>query len=190
MKKLLLSLGLIIAFAFYVVFSNSKSSSLNSQSNQASGNPDQQPQEQAKNTASIPSGKSAGEDDDDDDDDRFAGWVPKIVGTPVVPSSGGSTAVVPSGAYKNGSYTGNVIDAYFGNIQVKAIISGGKITDVQFLDYPKGSGTSLKISNNSMPVLKQEAIKIQNSNVDIVSGATQTSQAFQVALASALSLAK
>ncbi|HEX3096025.1 MAG TPA: hypothetical protein VHQ20_02810, partial [Patescibacteria group bacterium] len=40
---------------------------------------------------------------------------------------------VSAGKYKDGTYTGSVADAYYGNIQVKAIISGGKITDVIFL---------------------------------------------------------
>jgi len=41
-----------------------------------------------------------------------------------------------------------------------------------------------------MPSLKQEAIQTQSAQVDIVSGATQTSQAFIQSLASALTKAK
>ena len=41
-----------------------------------------------------------------------------------------------------------------------------------------------------MPNLKQEAITAQNAQVDIVSGATDTSNAFMQSLSSALSQAK
>ena len=96
----------------------------------------------------------------------------------------------PKGQYRDGSYTGNSADAYYGNIQVKAIISGGKITDVQFLDYPHDRGTSVRINTEAMPYLKQEAIAAQNANVDIVSGATDSSRAFIESLTSALAQAK
>jgi uncharacterized protein with FMN-binding domain len=92
--------------------------------------------------------------------------------------------------YKDGSYTGNSSDAYYGSVQVKAIISGGKITDVQFLSYPKDRNYSAMINSQATPYLKSEAIKAQSANVDIVSGATLTSQAFVQSLQSALDQAK
>lgn len=95
-----------------------------------------------------------------------------------------------TGLYKDGLYTGNVADAFYGNIQVQAVISNGKITDVQFLQYPNDRRTSININTQAMPFLKQEAIAAQNANVDIVSGATDTSIAFRQSLASALSQAK
>lgn len=88
--------------------------------------------------------------------------------------------------YKDGSYTGAVADAYYGPFQVKAIISGGKLTDVQFLQYPNDRGNSISINREAMPYLKQEAIATQNAEVDIVTGATQSSEAFKVSLKSAL----
>ncbi len=93
---------------------------------------------------------------------------------------------VSSGQYKNGEYTGSVADAYYGYVQVKAIISGGKITDVQFLSYPNDRNTSRSINSQAMPILKSEAIRAQSAKVNIVSGATDTSLAFRQSLASAL----
>lgn len=120
--------------------------------------------------------------------------------------SGGNTAVVnispsispnKSGAsssssinYKDGEYTGSTADAFYGYIQVKAIIQGGKIADVKFLRYPNDSGNSVEINQQAMPLLRQEAIQTQSSHVDIVSGATNTSEAFQQSLQSALTRAK
>ena len=46
------------------------------------------------------------------------------------------------------------------------------------------------INGQAMPMLTSEAVQVQSANVDIVSGATFTSQAFQQSLGSALAQAK
>jgi uncharacterized protein with FMN-binding domain len=96
----------------------------------------------------------------------------------------------PVGQYADGTYTGDPADAYYGTIQVEAIIQNGKLTDVQFLQHPSDRSTSVRINNHAMPILRQEAISAQSANVDTVSGATDSSGAFQQSLASALSQAK
>jgi uncharacterized protein with FMN-binding domain len=93
-------------------------------------------------------------------------------------------------AYKDGQYTGQSADAYYGNIQVKVTIQGGKISNVEFLQYPSDRSTSVRINSQAMPFLKQEAIQAQSANVDGVSGATDTSQAFIQSLTSALKTAQ
>ncbi|HUD45003.1 MAG TPA: FMN-binding protein [Patescibacteria group bacterium] len=112
--------------------------------------------------------------------------------TPTTGSGSSSTPPTLSSAakYKDGTYTGQSADAFYGNIQVKAIIQNGKIVDVQFLDYPQDRGTSISINTQAMPILKSEAIQAQNATVDIVSGATDSSQAFMQSLQSALDQAK
>jgi uncharacterized protein with FMN-binding domain len=107
-----------------------------------------------------------------------------------IPSTSSTTNNANSVKYKDGVYTGNSVDVYYGNVQVKATISGGKITDVQFLNYPQDRQHSNELSMMAMPILKSEAIQAQNAGVDIVSGATQTSDGFQLSLQSALSQAK
>lgn len=102
-----------------------------------------------------------------------------------VPSST-TTPSVTTGKYKDGTYTGNVVDAFYGNVQVRAVIGNGQITDVQFLQYPNDRGHSIELSNQATPILRTEAIQSQTADVDIVSGATQTSDAFKKSLASAL----
>ena len=92
----------------------------------------------------------------------------------------------PEGQYKDGTYDGPVVDAYYGNVQVETIVQGGKITDVQFLDYPKDRRTSRQINQQAMPWLTQEAVQVQNANVDLIGGATFTSEAFVRSLQSAL----
>lgn len=95
-----------------------------------------------------------------------------------------------NGAYRNGTYTGSLADAYYGNLQVQATIEGGKITDVIFLSYANDRSTSIYINTYAMPILKSEAIQTQKTPVDIVSGATATSDAFNQSLAYALNQAK
>lgn len=94
------------------------------------------------------------------------------------------------GVYRNGSYTGSAADAYYGTVQVRATIQGGRLSNVEFLQYPNDRGTSIYINGIAMPQLTQEAIAAQSAQVDGVSGATATSQAFIQSLASALAQAK
>lgn len=94
------------------------------------------------------------------------------------------------GQYKDGSYTGSVQDAYYGSIQVQALIRNGKIADVIFLQYPNDNRTSVFINSQAMSMLKQEAIQSQSASVNGISGASATSPAFQQSLADALSQAK
>jgi uncharacterized protein with FMN-binding domain len=94
------------------------------------------------------------------------------------------------GTYKDGTYTGTTADAFYGPLQVRATIQNGKISDVEFLQYPNDRETSVQISNESMPLLKSEAITNQTAKVDTVTGATQTSDAFVQSLQSALDQAK
>ena len=108
--------------------------------------------------------------------------------TPAAASTA-APATLTTGQYKDGTYTGSVADGFYGNVQVQAVIVNGSITDVQFLQYPNENGNTVAISERSMPLLKTEAIQAQSANVDIISGATQTSQAFQQSLAAALSQA-
>lgn len=113
----------------------------------------------------------------------------KLQAAAPVSSSSPSPTVSVQPKYKNGTYTGKSADAYYGNIQVRATVSGGNLSDVQFLDYPQDRRHSLEISQQAMPLLKSEAISAQSSQVDIISGATMTSQAFIESLGSALSQA-
>jgi len=95
-----------------------------------------------------------------------------------------------SAQFKDGSYTGSVENAYYGNVQVSATIQNGKITTVDFLESPNDNPNSISVNQQAMPYLKQEAIQAQSSSVSIVTGATFTSQAFIQSLASALNQAK
>ena len=53
--------------------------------------------------------------------------------------------------------------------------AAAKITDVAVLQYPSGNGTDAQINGYALPILIQETIDAQSANIDMVSGATVTS---------------
>lgn len=108
--------------------------------------------------------------------------------TPVAAGTAPPTAK-PQGKYKDGTFTGSVADAFYGNVQVQAVISGGRLTNVNWLQYPNDRQTSIEINSQAMPLLTQEAISVQSARVDGVSGASATSAAFIESLGSALNQA-
>ena len=115
---------------------------------------------------------------------------PKPTPTPSpTPTPTPTPAPKPAGQYKDGTYTGSVEDAFYGLVQVKAVVSGGKLTDVVWLQYPNDRSTSREINSQADPWLTQEAIAAQSSNVNIISGATDSSMAFRASLHTALSAA-
>ena len=95
-----------------------------------------------------------------------------------------------TGNYKDGTYTGSEADAYYGWVKVQAVIQNGKISDVKFLEYPNDRRTSQRINAQVMPWLQQEAIQAQSARVNIISGATLTSEAFVHSLQAALDSAR
>lgn len=122
--------------------------------------------------------------------DEISPVVGNGVPTTPTPTSGmpaqATVPVVQKGKYKDGTYTGSAEDAYYGNIQVQVTITNGSITDVQFLQYPNDNGTSRSINMQAMPYLRSEAIQAQSAQVDIVSGASDSSAAFIKSLGNAL----
>ena len=122
---------------------------------------------------------------------------PAVVSTPGTTGAASVTTTTPAaattasgGTYRDGTYTGSVADAQWGYIQVKVVIKNGKITDVPFLQAPNDRNRSVDINSYADPQLASEAIQAQSANVDIVTGATDSSEAFMQSLSDALTKAK
>ncbi len=107
-----------------------------------------------------------------------------------VPRTTPAPAAKSGSPYKDGTYTGTSADAFYGNIQVQATIANGKLTNVQFLQWPNDRFRSVRINQQALPWLVQEAIQAQSSQVDAISGATDSSIAFSESLKSALTQAE
>jgi len=108
----------------------------------------------------------------------------------VVPVAANAQPGSAGGRYKDGSYQGSVADAYYGNVQVQADVKNGQLVSVRILQYPNDRNTSRYINSQALPMLKQEAIQAQTAQVDFISGATLTSNAFVQSLSSALDQAQ
>jgi uncharacterized protein with FMN-binding domain len=94
--------------------------------------------------------------------------------------------VAGNGGYTDGSYTGPVADAYYGSVQIQAIVQSGKLASINVLQYPSDRRTSIAINGQALPMLRNEVVAAQSANVDIISGATLTSEAFIQSLGGAL----
>ncbi len=92
--------------------------------------------------------------------------------------------------FSDGTYRGPVVDAYYGVVQVQAIIKHGRIDSIDVLRWPADRSTSVSINEHALPVLRQEAISAQSAEVDIISGATLLSNAFIQSLGAALEKAR
>jgi len=160
MKKLALSLLTVVLFIFYSSFKQNGHSLLASDANPTTLPPDQT--KQRNSNTSTPT---------------------QVQPTEIPPT------LAPS-QYKDGVYIGDSFDVFYGFVQIQATIQNGKINDIKFLQSPNDRQTSIEINSQAMPILQSEAIQVQSANVDIVSGATDTSQGFISSLGSALVKAK
>ena len=98
-------------------------------------------------------------------------------------STGGATGGTTSGA----TTTGQVAQTRWGPVQVQITTdAAGTITDVEVVQYPSGNGLDQQINSYALPQLIQETLDVQSANIDMVSGATVTSEGYLQSLQSAL----
>jgi uncharacterized protein with FMN-binding domain len=111
-------------------------------------------------------------------------------GSPATTAPAGSSpppTTAPSGPAK--SYDGQTFFNQYGPVQVRVVIQGGRITDVQALQMPVDHQRSAEISQFAEPQLRSEVLQAQSANIDLVSGATYTSENYAQSLQSALAQA-
>ncbi|GHH74368.1 hypothetical protein GCM10018781_40880 [Kitasatospora indigofera] len=98
------------------------------------------------------------------------------------PSAG--TGGAASGTVR--TVTGSAANTRFGPVQVKVTLDGTKITKVEAVEYPTHDRRDQEINSYAVPLLNQEALDAQSADIDVVSGATFTSQGYATSLQSAL----
>jgi uncharacterized protein with FMN-binding domain len=86
----------------------------------------------------------------------------------------------------DGRFTGQVVPTIYGDVQVRVTVAGGRVTDVQAVTLPNDRARSAEISQVAGPMLRQEAIQARNAQIDVISGATYTSEAYAQSLQDAL----
>jgi hypothetical protein len=94
-----------------------------------------------------------------------------------------TTSAPPSG---NRTVAGPVVSTDYGDVQVRVTLQGSRIVDVQALQLPSDRSRSVRISQEAGPILRQEALQAQSANIDLVSGASYTSQGYAQSLQGAL----
>jgi uncharacterized protein with FMN-binding domain len=99
--------------------------------------------------------------------------------TPSAGSTGGSSA----GAR---TVTGAAADTIYGPVQVRITVKNGKVTAAQAVEYPENTPRDQQINAYAIPTLNREAEAAGKATIDMVSGATYTSQGYLSSLQSAL----
>jgi uncharacterized protein with FMN-binding domain len=112
---------------------------------------------------------------------------------PGAPGATPNTGSTPSAPNVHGSspstVTGDAADTRFGPVQVRITVSNGKLTDVTAVEYPSESPRDQEINSYAIPALNKEALAAGSANIDMISGATYTSQGYINSLQSALNQA-
>ena len=85
--------------------------------------------------------------------------------------------------------TGPAISYFFGTAQVQVTLVNGQITDITALQLPN-EGRSAWISQQVEPMLRSEVLTAQSAQIDLISGATYTSEAYAQSLQGALDQAR
>jgi uncharacterized protein with FMN-binding domain len=98
-----------------------------------------------------------------------------------------STASPPNpGSAATKTVAGPAIQTRYGIVQVQVVVSGQTIKNVSFLQLTADDPRSQEINSQAAPILLQQTLSAQSSQIDGVSGATYTSEGYVESLQSAL----
>ena len=75
-------------------------------------------------------------------------------------------------------------------MQTRITVANGRITAVDVVQYPDGTGKDREINAEAVPQLVDETLQAQSATIDMVSGATVTSTGYLDSLQSALDRAR
>ncbi|MDQ1722928.1 MAG: hypothetical protein QOI26_2662 [Pseudonocardiales bacterium] len=103
---------------------------------------------------------------------------------PAGPSSSSGTPSSTSAAAV--TVTGAEAQTRYGPVRVQLTTQNRKITNVSVVEYPTNSGRDQEINAVALPILVNETLSSQNAKIDMVSGATYTSEGYLTSLQSAL----
>jgi uncharacterized protein with FMN-binding domain len=98
----------------------------------------------------------------------------------------GSTGSGTGTSTASTTVTGDEASTRWGPVQVELTVANGTIADVSVVEYPDNNGRDQQINARALPVLIQETLDAQNAKIDMVSGATVTSEGYLESLQSAL----
>lgn len=99
-------------------------------------------------------------------------------------SSGSSSSSSSSSSSK--TYTGAAASTRYGDVQVQITVANGKVTAAAVTQVPWNDHKDQEINSRAVPVLTDETVSAQSADIDMVSGATFTSEGYVESLQSAL----
>jgi uncharacterized protein with FMN-binding domain len=102
----------------------------------------------------------------------------------------GSTSKASATSSSPRSFTGSTVQTQYGDVQVRVVVAGPKVTDVVALRLTDSSSRSVQISAYAAPILRREALSAQSARIDTVSGASYTSAGYIQSLQAALDAAR
>jgi uncharacterized protein with FMN-binding domain len=111
-------------------------------------------------------------------------------GGPPQPGDGGGQTTVSTTPSATRTVTGDDVPNQFGDVQVAVVLNGTRIVDVKALQLPFDRPRSKYISDQAGPYLRTEVLDAQNAQIDIVGGATYTSESYAESVQSALDKAR
>jgi uncharacterized protein with FMN-binding domain len=100
-------------------------------------------------------------------------------------TSGTTAAKTSSSPYADGTYAGAAVREPWGTFKVQVTISAGELSTVTLVSSPSDRHSSW-INSQAVPILTEEAVAAQSADIDMLSGATWTSQSYIASLQAAL----
>jgi uncharacterized protein with FMN-binding domain len=85
--------------------------------------------------------------------------------------------------------TGQIVTTPFSVIQVRVTFTGKQLTQVETVELSGTGARTQAINSHAEPILRQEALKAGSAKIDVVSGATYTSESYRDSLQSAIDAA-
>ena len=122
---------------------------------------------------------------------------PPAGGAPPVRGGGPSSTVPPTatnpgsapsttGGSASRTVVGPVVSNRYGDVQVEVVVQNGQLADVESVQLPNDRERSRYINSIAGPDLRQEALQARSANIDVITGATYTSDSYAQSLQAAL----
>jgi uncharacterized protein with FMN-binding domain len=106
------------------------------------------------------------------------------------PATGPATTTPSTAAGGTRTVKGTPVENRYGVVQVEVKLQGNHIVDVIPLQMPNDRPRSADISQQAAPLLHDEVLQAQSAQIDIIGGATYTTESYAESLQAALDAAR
>ena len=86
--------------------------------------------------------------------------------------------------------TGQTVTTPFSVIAVRVTLTGDELTRVETVELSGSGARTQALNAHAEPILREEALKAGSAKIDVVSGATYTSESYKDSLQSAIDRAR